>query len=150
MNRNLKSIVLSAVTIMALGAASVSFAAADPAASAKPDGTQAKKVTTTTTGKTTVKTVAAKKAPKVSQGQATQIALKAHQGATVDSIKLAGKVYVVKLTSDQGKYKMKIGANTGRVIKNSKIATKAAAATKPAGATKSATATKTGTAATPK
>lgn len=132
MNRNFKNLVLTAAAIMAIGTASVSFAATDPAASAKPDGTQTKKVTTTTTSKTTtVKTVATQKTPKVSQDQATQIALKAHQGATLASIKLVGKVYLVKLTSDQASYSLKVGANTGRIIKDKTIKN---AAAKPAGA----------------
>jgi uncharacterized membrane protein YkoI len=116
MNRNFKTLALTAAAIMTLGVASVSFAATNPAASTAPAAAKVK--ATTTTAKT------AAKGPKISQDQATQIALKAHSGATVASTKLVGKAYVIKLTSSTNNYTLKVGANTGRILKDK--ATKAA------------------------
>jgi uncharacterized membrane protein YkoI len=112
MNRNMKTMVLSVAAVMVLGATTASFAAV------KQTGTTQSVVQTTTQAKPAA-------GPKISQDQASQIATKAHQGTQLIDIKLTGKVYIVHLSSDAGRYTLKIGANTGKILKDklSKTAT---------------------------
>lgn len=111
MNRNLKTALLSTVAVLALGTAGMCFAAEKGATLPQ------------TVKQTTVKTTASttKTAPKISQEQATQTALKAHPNAKLANIKLQGKAYIIHLTSDSGNYTLKIGANTGRILKDKQV-----------------------------
>jgi uncharacterized membrane protein YkoI len=115
MKRNFRTTILIAAAIMALGTTTISFAANDSTATASPTTTV--KTTKNVTEKLPQK-VHRQATLKVSKAKAVKIALKAHPGATIASIKVDGKAYMIQLTSKAGNYTMRIGGNTGRVIRN--------------------------------
>ena len=64
---------------------------------------------------------------KLTQDDATKIALNAHKDAKVISIQLSGKIYIVKLSDATGNRTLNIGGNTGKILKDFSDAAPAAA-----------------------
>ncbi len=64
---------------------------------------------------------------KLTQGDATQIALNAHKDAKVINVQLSGKIYIVKLSEANGNRTLKIGGNSGKILKDVGDAVPAAA-----------------------
>jgi uncharacterized membrane protein YkoI len=104
MNRNLKSLVLTVAIVLTIGFVSISYAA-----------TSSEKTVDATTTATTKNQH--EKAPKLSQKQAKKIALQAHPGAKLVSIKLIEAIYIAKLTVNDIIYTLEIDVNTGKIIK---------------------------------
>jgi uncharacterized membrane protein YkoI len=140
MNRNFRATILITAAIAVLGTTTISFAANGPTTIASPAKTV--KTTKSATGKLPPK-VRKQATLKVSKAKAVKIALKAHPGATIASIKVDGKAYMIQLTSEAGNYTMRIGGNTGRIIRNQAIAPKTTATGTSDNATKAATPTAT-------
>ena len=66
---------------------------------------------------------------KLTQDDATKVALTAHKDAKVLSVQLTGKVYVVKISTANGNRTLNIGGNTGKILKDAADAAPAAAKT---------------------
>jgi uncharacterized membrane protein YkoI len=108
MKMNIKNITLSTAIIMMLGVYGISFAAesaAEPTASLEPS--MASVVSPQSTDAPSVR---------ISRKKATEIALKTHPNAKLIDIKLYGQVYVAHLDTDMGKYTIKVGGNSGKVL----------------------------------
>ncbi len=66
---------------------------------------------------------------KLTQDDATKIALNAHKDAKVISVQLSGKIYILKLSEANGNRTLKIGGNSGKILKDVGDAAPAAAKT---------------------
>jgi hypothetical protein len=55
---------------------------------------------------------------KLSQNDATKVALNAHKDAKLLSAQLNGKVYIVKISTASGNRTLNIGGNTGKILKD--------------------------------
>ena len=133
MLKNKKMVVPGLVLAVALGGFTLAHAATKattetakaPAVTAKAPAVTANASGTATTAKAApikvVKPVAQPQA-KLSQDQATKIALAAHQGAKLVEIKLTienGKpFYIAKLDTAKGTRELKIGGNSGKIFKD--------------------------------
>lgn len=114
MKKNTKLVIPGLVLALALGGYSLVNAAAKTTAPA------ATKPAAAASTQTAVKS--AQPTPKISQDEASKIALKAHKGAKVTDIKLVvenGKpFYIVKLETAKGGRELKIGGNSGKIFRD--------------------------------
>jgi hypothetical protein len=73
---------------------------------------------------------------KLTQDDATKIALNAHKDAKFVSAQRSGKVYIVKISTANGNRTLNIGGNTGKILKDAADVAPAAAKTATTTATK--------------
>jgi uncharacterized membrane protein YkoI len=55
---------------------------------------------------------------KLTRRDAAKIALAAHKNARILNIRLKGKIYIVKIQSKSGNRTLRIGGNTGKILKD--------------------------------
>lgn len=124
MLQNKKMVIPGLVLTLALGGFTLVHAATNATAATAPKPTAATAATTASSTKPAPKQVkpAAQPQAKLSQDQATKIALAAHKGAKLVEIKLVienGKpFYLAKLGTSKGSRELKIGGNSGKIFKD--------------------------------
>ncbi len=122
MKRTLATMMVASLMVGTIGIAALAASTAPAKATkAAPAATTAK--TTATAAKAPAAAPAATTtAPKFSQDDATKIALKAHQGSTLISVQLVGKIYQVTIQTPKAKHLVQVGSKSGKILKDTILA----------------------------